>query len=115
MESFNWDPIAIQTAMGTRLYDVKLAEFEKKVIEEEESKGNLDMDSSDEVGEQRERSCENDLVLLIRAAGDGGLIEKLSRYETTLMHALSRTLEQLRLLQRMRDETKLLVCDSMIA
>jgi len=107
-ESFNWDPIKIQTAMGSGLYNAKLTEVWKKVIEEEESKGNLDMDLSDEVDEQYERSRENDLVLLIRAAGDGGLIEKLSRYETILMNAVSRTLEQLRLLQRMRDDTKII-------
>jgi hypothetical protein len=105
-ESFNWDPIKIQTAMGTGLYNAKFAEIWKKVIEEEKSKGNLDMDLSDEVDEQYQRSRENDLVLLIRAAGDGGLIEKLSRYETILMNTVSRTLEQLRLHQRMRDDLR---------
>jgi hypothetical protein len=47
-ESFNWDPIKIQTAMGTGLYDAKLNEFWKKVIEEEDSKGTLDISLSDE-------------------------------------------------------------------
>jgi hypothetical protein len=107
-EFFNWDPIKIQTAMGTGLYNAKLTEIWKKVIEEEESKGTLDIDLSDEeIDEEYERSRENDLVVLIRAATDGGLIEKLSRYETILMNAVSRTLEQLRLLQRLRDDTKL--------
>ena len=107
--SFNWDPIKIQTAMGTGLYNAKLTEIWKKVIEEEESKGTLDIDLSDEeIDEEYERSRENDLVVLIQAAADGGLIEKLSRYETILMNAVSRTLEQLRLLQRLRDDTKLI-------
>jgi hypothetical protein len=108
-ESFNWDPIKIQTAMGTGLYNAKLTEIWKKVIEEEETKGTLDMDlSEEEIDEEYEESRENDLVVLIRAAADGGLIEKLSRYETILMNAVSRTLEQLRLLQRLRDDTKLI-------
>ena len=108
-ESFNWDPIKIQTAGGTGLYNAKLTEIWKKVIEEEESKGTLDIDLSDEeIDEEYERSRENDLVVLIQAAADGGLIEKLSRYETILMNAVSRTLEQLRLLQRLRDDTKLI-------
>ena len=95
--------------MVSGLYDTKLREFWKKVIEEEESKGNLDMDISDEeIDEEYEGSRENDLVVLIKAAADGGLIEKLSRYETILMNAVSRTLEQLRLLQRLRDDTKLI-------
>jgi hypothetical protein len=68
-ESFNWDPIKIQTAMGTGLYDAKLTEIWKKVIGEEESKGTLDMDLSvEEIDEEYERSRENDLVVLIRAA-----------------------------------------------
>jgi hypothetical protein len=107
-EFFNWDPIKIQTAMGTGLYNTKLTEIWTKVIEEEESKGTLDIDLSDaEIDEEYERSRENDLVVLIRAATDGGLIEKLSRYETILMNAVSRTLEQLRLLEKLRDDTKL--------
>jgi hypothetical protein len=108
-ESFNWDPIKIQTAMGTGLYNAKLTEIWKKVIEEEESKGTLDLDLADEeIDEEYERSRENDLIVLIKAAADGGLIEKLSRHETILMNAVSRTLEQLRLLQRLRDDTKLI-------
>jgi hypothetical protein len=108
-ESFNWDPAKIQIAMGSGLYNAKLTEIWKKVIEEEESKGTLDIDLSDEeIDEEYERSRENDLVVLIQAAADGGLIEKLSRYETILMNAVSRTLEQLRLLQRLRDDTKLI-------
>jgi hypothetical protein len=108
-ESFNWDPIKIQTAEVTGLYHAKLTEIWKKVIEEEESKGTLDLDLSDEeIDEEYERSRENDLVVLIQAAADGGLVEKLSRYETILMNAVSRTLEQLRLLQRLRDDTKLI-------
>jgi hypothetical protein len=102
-ESFNWDPIKIQMAMGSGLYNTKLNEIWKKVIEEEESNGTLEIDLSDEeIDEEYERSRENDLVVLIRAATDDGLIEKLSRYEAMLMNAVSRTLEQLRLLQPMR-------------
>src|SRR5262245_32129954 len=37
-ESFNWDPIKIQTAGGTGLYNAKFTEIWKKVIDEEESK-----------------------------------------------------------------------------
>jgi hypothetical protein len=95
-------------ARGTGLYNAKLTEIWKKLIEEEESKGTLDITLSDEeIDEEYERLRENDLVVLIQAAADGGLIEKLSRYETILMNAVSRTLEQLRLLQRLRDDTKL--------
>jgi hypothetical protein len=48
-ETFNWDPIKIQTAMGTGLYNAKLteiwkAEIWKNAIEEAE-KGTLDMTS----------------------------------------------------------------------
>src|SRR5262245_34450591 len=108
-ESFDWDPIKIHTAKGTGFYKVKFNEVWKKVIEEEEIRETLDIDLSDEeIDEEYERSRENDLVVLIKAAADGGLIEKLSRYETILMNAVSRTLEQLRLLQRLRDDTKLI-------
>jgi hypothetical protein len=78
-ESFNWDPIKISTAGGTGLYDTKFTEVWKQIIEEEESKGTLDMGLSDEgIDEEYERSRENDLVVLIKAAADGGLIETLS-------------------------------------
>jgi hypothetical protein len=101
-------PRVIQLGV-TGLYHAKLTEIWKKVIEEKESEGTLDINPSDEViDEEYERSRENDLVVLIQAAADGGLIEKLSRYETNLMNAVSRTLEQLRLLQRLRDDTKLI-------
>ena len=54
-------PIKIQTAMGTGLYNVKLTEIWKKVIEEEQSKGTLDMDlSEEEIDEEYEWSREND-------------------------------------------------------
>ena len=44
--------------MGSGFYNAKLTEVWKKVIEEEKSKGNLDMDISEEVDEQYERSRE---------------------------------------------------------
>jgi hypothetical protein len=102
-ESFGYDPIKIQTAMGSGLYDAKFAEILKKVLEEE-SKGDLDASISVQAEEQHKESHESELILLIRDAGHDGLVGKLSRYEASLMNAVvNRTLQQLWLIRGMKD------------
>jgi hypothetical protein len=94
-KSFGYDPIKIQTAMGSGLWDATFCKIWDQVREEEQSKGDLYTSISDEADERHENSRESELVLLIRAAQNADLIDRLSRYEATLMNAMSKTLQQL--------------------
>lgn len=108
-ELFAYDAIKIQTAMGSGLYSAKLAEIRKQVLEEEQqSNADLDASISDEADEQYENSRESELVLLIRAAENGDLIDRLSRYEATLMNAMNKTLQQLWLVRSLADQCRMI-------
>ena len=104
---FGYDSLKIQTAISKRqLYDTKFAEIRKQVLEESRASSDLDASISEEADEQYENSRESELVLLIRAAENGDLIDRLSRYEAGLMSAVNKTLQQLWLVRNMKDRSQ---------
>jgi hypothetical protein len=83
-----------------------LEPFQNQVIEEEKKKGNLDASISKQADEQYQERRESELLLLIR--DDDGMIEKLSRYHSSLMSAANRVMQQLRLIKIMRSSRTLI-------
>jgi hypothetical protein len=76
------------------------------VIQEQEKKGDIDALISKQAEEQYQESRESPLLLLIR--DDDGLIEKLSRYQASLLNAANRVVQQLRLLKSMKGASKVI-------
>ena len=64
---------------------------------------------SKQADERYQELRESELLLLIR--DDDGLIEKLSRYQVSLMNAASRVIQQLRLVKIMKGPTKLIAVE----
>ena len=104
-ELFAYDPMKIQTAMGSGLWDAKLGKIWEQVRDEEQSKKDIDAWISEEADERYENSHENELVLLMRAAENGDLVDRLSRYEASLINAMNKTLQQLWLVRNMKGQT----------
>ena len=99
--------ISVQMAIVNGTYDAKFAELRKQVLEERRQRdGDLDSLISEEADERYENSRESELVLLIRAAENGDLIDRLSRYEAGLMNAMNKTLQQLWLVRSMTDRSQ---------
>ena len=86
--------------------DERFEQFRSQVIEEEEKKGDIDALISKQADERYQESRESELLLLIR--DDDGLIEKLSRYQASLMNAANRVVQQLRLLKSMKGASKVI-------
>jgi len=105
-ESFSNDGEQIQRAMGNGTYDARFAQFGSQVLEEEDKKRNLDSSILKQADEQYQESRESELLLLIR--DDDGMIEKLSRYQASLMNAANRAVQQLRLIKMMRSSRSLI-------
>ena len=76
------------------------------VIKEEEKNGDLDSSILKQADAQYQESRESELLLLIR--DDDGMIEKLSRYHSSLMSAANRVIQQLRLIKIMRSSRSLI-------
>ena len=76
------------------------------MIEEAKKKGDLDASISKQADEQYQERRESELLLLIR--DDDGMIEKLSRYHSSLMSAANRVIQQLRLIEMMRSSRSLI-------
>lgn len=107
-ELFTHDPSRIQAALSSGLWDNKFDEIWKQVWEEEGERSKQDVFTciKEKADAYYKSSRENELVLLIRAAENGDLIDSLSRYEAGLMSALNWTLQQLWLLQNMRRKSQ---------
>ena len=97
--------------MGSGLFDAKLRKIWDQVQEEERSKQDIYSWISKEADERYENSRDNELVLLMRAAENGDLIDRLSHYEAALMSALNRTLQQLWLAQNMRSKSHMITLE----
>src|SRR5215470_15824011 len=87
-------------------YDARLAQFRSQVLEEEDKKGDLDSSILKQANAQYQESRWSELLLLIR--DDDGMIEKLSRYHSSLMNAANRVIQQLRLIKIMRSSRTLI-------
>ena len=98
--------LQVQMAMNTGTYAERLEPFRSQVIEEQEKKGDIDALISKQAEEQYQESRESPLLLLIR--DDDGLIEKLSRYQASLLNAANRVVQQLRLLKSMKGASKVI-------
>jgi hypothetical protein len=107
-ESFGYDPIKIQTAMGSGLWDAKFAKIWEQVRDEEQSKKDIYACISEEADKRYENSRESELVLLMRAKENGDLIDRLSRYEASLMNAVNKTLQQMWLVRGMKDGSQVI-------
>jgi len=105
-ESFGNDSGQIQRARGNGTYNARFAQFRTQILEEEEKKGDLDSSILKQADEQYQESRESELLLLIR--DDDGMIEKLSRYHSSLMNAANRVIQQLRLIKIMRSSRTLI-------
>jgi translation initiation factor 2B subunit (eIF-2B alpha/beta/delta family) len=73
---------------------------------EETQKADLDTSISKRAEERYQEKRESELILLIR--DDDGMIEKLSRYQASLMNAANRVIQQLRLIKIMRGSRSLI-------
>ena len=98
--------LQVLRAMSNGTYAETLEPFRSQVIEEEEKKGDLDASVAKQADEQYQERRESELLLLIR--DDDGMIEKLSRYQASLMNAANRVVQQLRLLKSMKGANKLI-------
>ena len=92
--------------MNDGTYAEILEPFRSQAIEEEEKKGDLDASIAKQADERYQEWRESELLLLIR--DDDGLIEKLSRYQVSLMNAANRVVQQLRLLKSMKSDGKVI-------
>ena len=101
--------VQVQVALNTGTYAETLEPFRSQVIEEEEKKGDLDASISKEADERYQERRESELLLLIR--DDDGMIEKLSRYQASLMNAANRVVQQLRLIKIMRSSRTLITLE----
>src|SRR5262249_25626780 len=82
-------------------YGNRFAPFKRQVVEEEQKKKeDIASSISKNVNEEYQKSRESELLVLIR--DDDGMIEKLSRYQASLMNAANRAVQQLRLLKAMK-------------
>ena len=105
-DSFGNDAEQIQRAMGNGTYDARFAQFGSQVLEEEDKKRDLDSSILKQADEEYQESRESEFLLLIRD-GDG-MIEKLSRYHSSLMNAANRVIQQLRLIKITRSSRSLI-------
>jgi hypothetical protein len=105
-ESFGNRSLEIGRALEDGTYDARLAQFRSQVFEEEDKKGDLDSSILKQAEAQYQESRESELLLLIR--DDDGMIEKLSRYHSSLMNAANRVIQQLRLIKIMRSSRSLI-------
>jgi len=105
-ESFGNRSLEIGRALEDGTYDARLAQFRSQVLEEEDKKGDLDCSILKQADAQYQESRESELLLLIR--DDDGMIEKLSRYHSSLMNAANRVIQQLRLIKIMRSSRSLI-------
>ncbi|HEX2447654.1 MAG TPA: hypothetical protein VHK26_05655 [Methyloceanibacter sp.] len=99
-------PLQVQLAMNNGTYAERLEPFRNQVIEEAEKKGGIDASISKNADVQYQESRESELLLLIR--DDDGMIEKLSRYQASLINAATRIMQQLRLHKIMKGSSKLI-------
>jgi hypothetical protein len=103
-ETIGASQVLREMANGT--YAEILEPFRSQVIEEEEKKGDINALISKQADEQYQESRESELLLLIR--DDDGLIDKLSRYQASLLNAVNRVTQQLQLLKTMMGANKLI-------
>ena len=104
-ESFG-SALQIQRAIYDGTYAARYVQFRDQVLEEEEKAGDREAAMSQEADEQYQESRESELVLLIR--DDDGMIEKLSRYQASLLNSATRTMQQLRLQKIMKGSSNLI-------
>jgi hypothetical protein len=105
-KSFGNDSRQITLALDNGTYYERFPQFRRQVVEEEEKNGDLNSSISKKIDEAYQKSRVSDLLLLIR--DDDGTIDKLSRYQASLMSAANRVMQQLRLLKAMKGASKLI-------
>jgi hypothetical protein len=98
--------LQVQLAMNNGTFAERLEPFRNQVIEEAEKKEDIDASISKDADVQYQESRESELLLLIR--DDDGMIEKLSRYQASLINAATRIMQQLRLHKIMKGSSKLI-------
>jgi len=96
----------IHQAIYDGTYAARYVQFRNQVLEEEEKAGDREAALSQEADEAYQESRESELVLLIR--DDDGMIEKLSRYQASLINSATRIMQQLRLQKIMKGSSKLI-------
>ncbi|MGH9552683.1 MAG: hypothetical protein ACRD3W_25110, partial [Terriglobales bacterium] len=96
----------LERAIHDGTYAARYVQYRNQVLEEEEKAGDREASISQQADEQYQASRESELVLLIR--DDDGMIEKLSRYQASLINSAPRIMQQLRLHKIMKGSSKLI-------